>query len=154
MRFVYQPIQHYPSRPFHSLPDLIKTVQQKADFIKATLEGLPEPLNQNLAAIVSGGFLKFEGKVEKNIDGGLQDNTFQKRWHYLALEFHKMLADSRPVLTLPTLSAPRQSSRDTPSSETTGTPTPSSGRGNIPVFNVDADPEGDHKPSPVQLSER
>ena len=136
------------------MPDIIEKVQQKADFIEATLKELPEPLDGNLAAIVYGELLRFEGKVQKNIDGGLQDNTFQKRWHYLALEFRKVLADSRPVLMLPTPSAPRQSSRDTPSSEMTGTPTPGSGRGNIPVFNVDSDSEGDHKPNPVQLSGR
>ncbi len=136
------------------MPDIIEKVQQKADFIEATLKGLPEPLDGNLPAIVYGELLKFEGKVQKNIDGGLQDNTFQKRWHYLALEFRKVLADSRPVLMLPKPSTPRQSSRDTPSSEMTGTPTPGSGRGNIPVFNVDSDSEGDHKPSPDQHSGR
>ena len=129
-------------------------MQQKADSIEATLKVLPEPLGGNLPAIVYGELLKFEGEIQKNIDGGLQDNTFQKRWHYLALEFRKVLADSRPVLMLPTPAIPRQSSSDTPSREMTGTPTPGSGRGNIPVFNVDSDSEGDHKPSPVQLPGR
>ena len=136
------------------MPDIIEKVQQKADFIEATLKGLPEPLDGNLAAIVMGELLKFEGKVQGNIDGGREDNTFQKRWHYLALEFRKVMADSRPVLMLPTPAAPRQSSRDTPSCEMTGTPTPGSGRGNIPVFNVDSDSEVDHKSSPFQLSGR
>ena len=136
------------------MPDIIEKVQQKADFIEATLKGLPEPLGGNLPAIVYGELLKFEGEIQKNIDGGLQDNTFQKRWHYLALEFRKVLAESRPVLMLPTPATPKQSSSGTPSSERTGTPTPGSGRGNIPVFNVDSDSEGEHKPSPVQLSGR
>ena len=134
------------------MPDIIEKVQQKADFIEATLKGLPEPLDGNLAAIVYGELLKFEGKVREKIDGGLQDNTFQKRWNSLSLEFRKVLADSRPVLMLPSPSTPRQSSRDTPSSVVIGTPTPSSGKGNIPVLNVDSDSEGDHKPSPAQLS--
>ena len=136
------------------MPDIIDQVQEKADFIEAKLKELPEPLDGNLPVIVCGELLRFEGEIQKYIDGGLQDNTFQKRWHDLALEFRKVLADSRPVLMLPTPSAPRQSSRDTPSSEMTGTPTPASGRGNVAVFTVDSDSEGDRKPSPVQHSGR
>ena len=119
-----------------------------------TLKELPEPLGGNLPAIVYGELLKFEGEIQKNIDGGLQENAFQRRWDSLALEFHKALAESRPVLMLPTPSTPRKRSSNTPSSEVTGTPTPGSGRGNITVFNVDSDSEGDHKPSPVQVSGR
>lgn len=55
---------------------------------------------------------------------------------------------------MPTPSTPRQRSSGTPSSEVTGTPTPGSRRGNIPIFNVDSDSEGDHKPSPVHISGR
>ena len=122
------------------------------DSIEATLKGLPEPLGGNLPAIVYGRLLKFEEEIQKkNVDRGLQDNAFQKRWHYLDLEFRKVIADSRPLLMLPTPAISRQSSSNIPSREMTGTPTPGSKRGNIPVFNIDSDSKGDHKPSPVQL---
>ena len=136
------------------MPDIVEKVQQKADLIKATLKGLPEPLGGNLPAIVAEELMTFERELQKNIDGGLEKNAFLERWDSLASEFHKVLAESRPVLMLPTPSTQGQRSNGTPSSEVTGTPTPGSGRGNIPIFNIDSDSEGDCKPTRVHISGR
>ena len=108
---------------------------------------MPEPLSDNLPAIVYGELFKFEAEIGKSIDGGSNNNVFQKEWYNRAMEFRKVLADSRPVLLRQTPPAPKQSSRDTPSGETTATPTPS-GRKNVAVFTIDSDSD-DEKPSPT-----
>ncbi len=94
-----------------------------------------------------GEILKFEQQIEKYIEGGAQANTFQKEWNKQALQFRKVLADSRPILKIPNPPTPSQS-RGTPASESTVTPSPS-GRKNVTVFEIDSESDTDSKPSPL-----
>ena len=98
---------------------------------------MPEPLDGNLLAIVYGELFKFEGEIKERINGGPQDNSYQKESYNLAQAFRKVLADSRPILMLQTPGTPIQSSRDTPS-----TPT------RRPVFTIESDSEGGNKSGP------
>jgi len=105
-------------------------------------------LDGNLPAVIMGELLRFEQEIEKHVEGAAQANTFQKEWNNRAVNFRKVLADTRPVLRFPNPPTPSQF-RGTPVSETTVTPSPS-GQKNITVFEIDSDSDADHKPSPVQ----
>lgn len=129
-------------------------MRAKAEAIDAELKRLPEALSGNVPAIVMGELLKFEQMIEKNIDGGSQAYPFQKEWNQLALQFRKMLADSKPILKFPTPPTPAhsQSTRDTLSfGSIAGTPTPAARNGAGPIaIDIDSDDDDvDCKPTPV-----
>ena len=120
--------------------------------INTRLKELPEPLHGNLPAIVLGELMKFEKELQKNIDGGSRDYPFQKAWNERAMQFRKILADTKPIMRLPPPQKHPQcaSVRDTPSG-TQGTPTPASRTTEA----IAIDSEDDDLPpfnSPVQRS--
>ena len=135
----------------NSLPRIADQVQRKAELIDVKLQELPEPINGNLPAIVMGELNMFEREIEKQIDGGLHVNSFQKEWNHQAINFRKDLANARPVLVL--MSNPqtpgRDPSRGTGSSSISGTPTPTARRYSTPIAIDSDDDDMPYKPSPI-----
>ena len=127
-------------------------VQRKARLIDAKIQELPKPVDGNLPAIVMGELNKLEREIEKHVDGGSQNNSFQKEWNRLEISFRDELVDSRPVLVLmpnPQTPSHHYASRGIGSSSLSGTPTPAT-RGNNTPIPIDSDEEdGPCDPSPV-----
>ena len=53
----------------------------------------------------------FESEIQKHFSGGNASYTLPKQWRNLAEDFRKLLAESRPLLTLTTLTVPGSISR-------------------------------------------
>ena len=114
---------------------------------------MPEPLSDNLPAIVYGELFKFEAEIEKHIEGTSDNNVFQKEWHNRSVEFRKVLADSRPILMMQQPRTSGQASRGTPSSEVAGTLTPSAKR-HADVLTIDSDSDDDNPSPTAQINGR
>lgn len=92
----------------YSLPSIKIKILEKATAVDRELACLPKPPAGNLPVLVHSNVIEFSRNVQLHIDGGSPDMPFLKKWHQLALEFRKQLADSRPSLAMPS-TAPRAS---------------------------------------------
>ncbi|KAL9100044.1 MAG: hypothetical protein Q9163_004537 [Psora crenata] len=138
-----------------SLPRIITQVHQKAEMIDAALKELPEPLHGNLPAIVLGELMKFEKELQKHMDGG-REFPFQKAWNEKATRFRKVLAETKPMLSL---SNPERSMRfnlnDSPArSGVQESPSPSSRKAATITINTDDDSDVPTQRSRVQRNKR
>lgn len=89
-----------------SLPSIKAKILEKAAAVDGELASLPKPPAGNLPLLIHSNVVEFSRDIQLHIDGGSPDMPFQKKWHQLALEFRKQLADSRPSLAMPS-TAPR-----------------------------------------------
>lgn len=128
----------------NSLPRISQQVKNKAAFIDAELNSLPEVIQGNLPAVVMEEIGKFSIELQKHIDGGSQECPFQKQFHELAIHFRAQLANSKPkvVLREPPGSSRRLPTRETPNGSMTSTPTPGSGG---PAITIVSDSEDDSR---------
>ena len=102
---------------------------------------LPEPIHGNLPAIVLGKLMKFKDAIQRQIDGGSKEHMFQKMWNEKAQEFLKSLADTRPVIKMPSKMQHSQAAPSTPS-KNRGTPS-STSSSNKDTITIESDSDDD-----------
>ena len=140
----------------NALPRIREQVEQKADSIEAGLRALPEPLSENIPAVVMGELLKFQQEVQMQVDGGAESCLFQKSFNDFALGFRQSLATTRPRIVWNTRASPRkQQLRESPNGSIASTPTPMSrNRHQTPIMLSDDEMEDDVPSQPSSGQKR
>ena len=75
-------------------------MQNKAETIEGKLQLLPQPTAGNLPIKIRESVFEFEVALKNHVDGGIREYPFQKGWKKLALEFWRIMTESRPILQL------------------------------------------------------
>ena len=83
------------------LPRITAKILEKAATVDEELSKLPKPPAGNLPLLIHSKIIEFSRSIELHLDGGSPDRPFQTMWHALIQDFRKHLADSRPLLVLP-----------------------------------------------------
>ncbi len=84
----------------NSLPHLKQQIGRKAAANSKELEAIPDPPAGNVSMIVLVAVLHLEREIKFEVDGGVEDHHFQKKWRQIAANFHGVLEDSRPELSM------------------------------------------------------
>ena len=132
-----------------SLPHIRDQVEQKSILIQAKLRDLPEPLDGNLPAMLYGELIKFEFELARNFDGGFEDCSFQREWHYSSVHFRESMEGLYPLVTVaPAQPSSRKARSSKPFGGTPETPTPTR---NLAPISIDSasDSEEPLKTSPI-----
>lgn len=128
-RYVGDYTLHLQNSDIDSLPRIHDQVRRKAELVEVELASLPQPPLENLPMTLMQTLTTLEREVVQYLLGGYPHNHFHKAWNTLALQFWKVVAESRPALVVQEPSeTPRRRAKqvvpDRSRRESTGTPTP------------------------------
>ena len=131
-------------------------VQQQMHLITATLDEGPKTHDRHSLAIVHSELLELGRAIHQKLDEGFHEDTFLIHWQRLGLEFREALDESRPLIMLPTPSAPIQRYHDRPRAKKIETPTPglAPSRENTLVIRPDLNSKGDPVPGFMERSRK
>ena len=115
---------HLTQQIRRSLPHIKTQIEKKSAMVTAEVNALPKALAGNFSIVIERCISLLSQKLQIHIEGGSPEHPFVKDWLKVAYEFRKEIADSRPVLQMPSTRVTRQTSEDAFPLKVSDTPTP------------------------------
>ncbi|RAH46914.1 putative dynamin GTPase [Aspergillus brunneoviolaceus CBS 621.78] len=82
------------------LPKVIEQIEAKSQRIDAELQTLPDPPSASSPFILCQMLNNFRERVQAHMDGGSVDYPLLKMWSHLAIDFKKVLRETRPSIKI------------------------------------------------------